>query len=243
MRRADDRMHFPAPMPGVDERPMFPQWTYSEILDRLEALGEYLTKLKVHRIPDQLCGAIANVRELEKAYCERRTENLIALDDPALADRRMQELVWSVVEGWQLAMIFEGIRDYDPKVIKKQLLKALKGPLHPVDETGSTNEARNTLFELLLGAQFRRAGASITIGEEADLRIDYGGARLYIECKRPLYAHNIPINIARARHQLQYRFKSDRRSNDPANEVGGLVAISISKALNSGVKMFVVDEE
>jgi hypothetical protein len=197
-----------------------PQWTYSEVLDRLEALREYLTRLKVQRVPDRLLGAIANIHELEEAQREQRTETLIALDDPASADRRMQELVWSVVEGRQLAMIFEGIRDYDPKVIKRQLLKALKGPLHPIDESGSTNEGRNTLFELLLGAQFRRAGASITIGEEADLRIDYGGARLYIECKRPLYEHNIPINVARARHQLQYRFKIDRRSNDAARRTG-----------------------
>ena len=107
----------------------------------------------------------------------------------------MQELVWSVVEVWQLATIFEGISDYDPKVVKKQLLKALKGPLNPTDETGSSNEGRNTLFELLLAAQFRRAGVDIKIGQDADLLIAYGEARLYIECKRPLYADNIPSNV------------------------------------------------
>jgi hypothetical protein len=37
---------------------------------------------------------------------------------------------------------------------------------------------------------------------------------------------------------LQYRFKIDRRSNDAANGVGGLVAISVSKALNSGKNDF-----
>jgi hypothetical protein len=222
---------------------MLPQWTYSEVLDRLEALKEYLTKLKVRRVPDRLMGAIGNVRELEAAQREQRTEKIVNLDDPASAGRRLQELVWSVVEGWQLATIFEGVSDYDPKIIKKQLLKALKGPLNPVDETGSSNVGRNTLFELLLAAQFRRAGASIIIGEEADLRIDYGGARLYIECKRPLYTDNIPANVKKARHQLQYRFRTERRSSRRFDELGGLVAISISKALNSGDKMYVVDNE
>jgi hypothetical protein len=127
---------------------MLPQWTYLEILDRLEALLKYLTDLKVQRVPNRLLGAIANIRELEETQREQRTETLVALDDPASAGRRMQELVWSVVESWQLAIIFEGIRDYDPKVIKKQLLKALKGPLNSIDETGSSNEGRNTLFEL-----------------------------------------------------------------------------------------------
>lgn len=221
---------------------MLPQWTYSEVLDRLEALTEYLTKLKVRRIPERLLGAIAIVRELEEAQREQRTETLVVLDDPAAAERRMQELVWSVVEGWQLATIFEGISDYDPKVVRKQLLKALKGPLNPTDETGSSNEGRNTLFELLLAAQFRRVGADIKIGQDADLLIAYGEARLYIECKRPLYADNIPSNVKKARRQLQYRFKTERRSGKH-DELGGLVAISISKALNPGEKMYLVDNE
>ena len=86
---------------------MLPQWTYSEVLDRLGALKEYLTKLKVRRIPERLLGAIAIVRELEEAQRELRTETLVVLDDPAAAERHMQELVWSVVEGWQLATILK----------------------------------------------------------------------------------------------------------------------------------------
>jgi hypothetical protein len=213
---------------------MLPQWTYSEVIDRLEALKEYLIKLKVRAIPDRLLGAIADLHELNEAHREGRTAEL---------KHRTQDLVWCVVEGWQLASIFEGISDYDPKILKKQLLKALRGPRTPIDESTSSNVGRNTLFELLLGAQFRRAGANITIGQEADLRLDYNEARLYVECKRPLFAHSIPANVARARHQLQYRFKSERRTNRRVGELGGLVAISISKALNSGEKWFVVDDE
>jgi hypothetical protein len=220
---------------------MLPQWTYSEILDRLEALKSLLLKQKVENIPDRLLGMIANLRALEEASRERRTEQLFAPNDTASADRRMQELVWSLVEGQQLAQIYDAISNYDsPEVLTKQLLKALRGPLNPVDEIDSaTNEGRNTLFELLLAAYFRRAGADITIGEKADLRVDYGGARVYVECKRPLRAKSIPTNVRKARQQLRERLDTDRE----AKEVGGLVAISISKALNSGRQWFNVEGE
>ena len=125
---------------------MLPQSTSSEVLDRLEALTEYLTKLKVRRIPERLLGAIAIVRELEEAQRRAAHRDSRRLwDDPAAAERRMQELVWSVVEGWQLATIFEGLRDYDPKVVGKQLLKALKGPLNPTDQSRSSNQGRRLL--------------------------------------------------------------------------------------------------
>jgi hypothetical protein len=196
----------------------------------------------VRYIPERLCGAIANIRELDQARRENHLEHLISSNDPATSDRRVEELVWSVVEAQQLATIFEGVRDYERKIAKRQLEKALTGPLHPINETDSTNVGRNTTFELLLNTMFRRAGARVTIGEKADLRIDHAGARLYVECKRPVYEHNILKNVWKARGQLQYRFKADQRFSEPSNEVGGLVAISISKALNSGQKMFVVDD-
>jgi hypothetical protein len=217
---------------------MLPLRTYVEILDRLEALRVYLIKLKVKRIPERLDGAITNLKELEQARQRGRAEELFALDE-----RRVQELVWSVVEASLLATIFDIIGDYDPKVFKKKLLKALLGPLHPIDETGNSNEGRNTLFELFLAALFRRKGAEIEIGWDADLRIDYRKARLYIECKRPLRVENLPTNIARARHQVEYRIKTERRTSRRTSEFGGLVAISVSKTLNRGEKMFVVDDK
>ena len=87
----------------------------------------------------------------------------------------MAELVWSVVEGQQLAEVFSSIQDYDPKAVKTLLKKALDGPVHPIDESATSNEARNTIFELMLGAQFRRAGASVVLDQRSDLVIDYFG--------------------------------------------------------------------
>jgi len=76
------------------------------------------------------------------------------------------------------------------------------------------------------------------MGQQADLLVDHAGARLYIECKRPLYEHSIRRNIEKARVQLRQRFNAERQ----LNSVGGLVAISVSKAVNPGSNVFIVDE-
>jgi hypothetical protein len=203
-----------------------PQREYREIVSDLEDLKMYLTNVGLHHAPDRLRDIVANIKEIEKARAEDRLPSLNAR-------HRMAELVWSVVEGQQLAETFRGIRDYDSQTTKRLMQKVLKGPLHPIDETRCSNEARNTFFELLLSAQFRRAGACVRMEQEADLLIDHAGGRVYIECKRPLYEHSIRKNVLRARGQLRRRLDADQQSNS----VGGLVAISISKAINPGLSM------
>lgn len=217
-----------------------PQRSYPEILCDLEALKQHLlTNLGSQWIPVRLSQAIDNIKELEQLRRDNRLEELISPND-ATAEPRARELVWSIVEGQQLSTIFAGLRDYEPRrVIKRKMEQALKGPLDPNDETSNTNEGRNILFELLLGAQFRRAGLDAKIGGKADLQLDHARGRLYVECKRPFVEKSIRENILIARTQLRKRFDADERPDG----VGGLVAISISKVLNKGSNMFVVENE
>ncbi len=151
----------------------------------------------------------------------------------------MHGLVWSLIEGQEFAEIFRGIAGYDPEVVRELMRKALKGPLRPEDETDNSNQARNITFELLLGSRFRRAGANPTLGKQADISIDHFGSHVYVECKRPRSEQRIEDNIARALGQLRDRFASDPRPDSSA----GLVAISISKAVNPESKWLCVDKE
>src|SRR5713226_6092627 len=130
------------------------------------------------------------------------------------------------------------VHNYDPVITKKLLQKALKGPLHPGHETAGSNIGRNTVFELRLGAALRQAGANVTLGQQADIMIDHAGAHIYIECKRPFYEHNIRQNVMRARAQLRQRLDTD-----PHQPTVGMVAISVSKAVNPGSNMFVVNDD
>jgi len=106
-------------------------------------------------------------------------------------------------------------------------------------ETRNSNEARNTLFELRLGAALRAAGASVTLGGLADLVVDHAAFRLYVECKRPLAEHNIARRADEACSQLRSRFHADSHPN-----AVGMVAISTSRSLNAGGnKMLFVERE
>jgi hypothetical protein len=209
--------------------PRIPDRAYGRIASELEEFESYLSRLGVQSL-DRVRGAIANIREIEKTCSEGRAKALET-------DPRLPELVWSLVEGAEFTEIFRGIRGYDPAVVKRLMRKAVAGPLDPRLETASTNMGRNTVFELRLGAGFRRAGASVTMGGVADLSIDHAGFRLYVKCKRPLGEHNIARRFEEGCAQLRYRFKTDPHSN-----LVGMVAVSISKALK-GEQMLVVDQE
>ncbi len=208
---------------------MIPTRDYLEIVRDLEELAAYLTSLGVWRDPVRLQGMIANLKEIEQL----RTQHQLATLD---SHPRREELVWSLVEALEFSEIFHGIHGYNPDIVKRLMQTALAGPLHPIDETLNSNIARNIVFELALGARLRRAGADVTLGQEADLLIKHAGARLYIECKRPLYERSVRQNIKKARAQLRRRFDVEEQDDS----LGGLVAISISKAVNPGSKMFIV---
>jgi len=172
-----------------------PQLDYREIVRDLEDLQACLTSLGLRRAPVRLHGIIANLKEIEQARAENQLASLNA-------HPRVAELVWSVVEAQELADIFRSLQGYEPQVMKRLMQKALTGPLQPIHETLNSNIARNTVFELALGARLRRAAAGVTMRQQADLLVDHAGARLYIECKRPLYEHSIRRNIEKARRRF-----------------------------------------
>jgi hypothetical protein len=204
------------------------RYEYNRIIAELRAFENYLTALGLRRGPDRLRQLVARVEQCEKAREKGQLELLQHRPD-------VEELVWSLVEGTEFAHIYEGLQGYDPTVIKRLAKKALKGPLHPDLETAHTctNEARNTAFELRLGAALLAQGADVTLGDCADLVVNHAGVRVFIECKRPFYPHSIRSNVEKARHQLKQRLDADCH---PLS--AGIVAISVSKAVNPGSRLF-----
>lgn len=193
-----------------------PDRKYSDIANDLDEFVCYLTRLGVGPL-DRIRHGLANIKEIERACSQGRAAALELERGP-----RLPELIWSLVEGAELSEIFRGIRGYDEAVVKRLMRKAVNGPLDPRVETQNSNEGRNTLFELRLGAALRAAGASVTLGGLADLIVDHAGFRLYVECKRPLGEHNIARRADEACSQLRARFDADSHPN-----AVGMVAISV----------------
>jgi len=202
---------------------------YSAILAKLRAFQSYLAGLGLRRGPHRLQQLVDCVDVCEKARQKGQLGFLQQRPD-------VDDLVWSLVEGTEFARIYEGLRGYDPTVIRGLMQKALRGPLHPNLEAphNSSNTARNTTFELRLGAGLRARGAEVILGDQADLVVDYAGARVFIECKRPFSHHTVRKHVREARRQLKRRLDAD-----PHSVKAGIVAISISKAANPGSHLFV----
>lgn len=175
------------------------QRSYSEILQDLEAFDSYLKSIGLSRPHDRLRGMIANIRQLERA----RAENRLLLFN---AHPRLVEIVWSLVEGQEFANIFRGLRGYDTEILKPLMEKAVSGPVQPINERETSRIARNTVFELTLGARLRQAGEQVILGEQADVVINHAASNVYIECKRPRDENTIAQNLVKARRQLQQRF-------------------------------------
>ena len=205
-----------------------PRRSYSEILADLAPFEEYVGSLKLPEASHRLRQIIAKIGEIEDARLRGSVDALYKRPD-------LPELVWSLVEGQEFIEIFRGLRGYDSAIMRDLLEKALRGPMNPARETNASNIGRNTAFELRLGSGLRRAGGTVTLGGDADVILDYAGARIYFECKRPFYQHNVPANTEKALSQLQRRLDAEKRT------AVGFVAVSVSKALNPGTNLYSVE--
>ncbi len=206
-----------------------PRRSYSEVLADLAVFEEYVSSLGLPEASDRLGGIIAKIAEIEDAHRRGSIDALYKRPD-------LSELVWSLVEGQEFIEIFRGLRDYDSAVMRGLLEKAFRGPMNPTCETNASNIGRNTTFELRLGSGLRQAGGTVTLGADADVILDYAGARIYFECKRPVYQHNVPTNTEKALSQLRRRLDAEKKT------AVGFVAVSVSKALNPGTNLYSVED-
>ncbi len=149
--------------------PTFSTRDYDDILRELEEFEGYLEGMGVPAA--RVASALAGIREIQSA---RENGRLLELN----THPRVDELIWSLVEGEEFTRIFRGLRGHDEQAIKSLLKRALRGPRRVIWETQTTNVARNITFELVLGAGLREAGASIELGKDADLILSHEGARV-----------------------------------------------------------------
>ena len=121
--------------------------------------------------------------------------------------------------------------------LSEKFKQFIKGPAHYSDENpnSSSNVARNIAFELLIAVKLASSGLTIDFGTNADLSIDHDKYKIFVECKRPQYKHQINSNIKGAFKQLKNRYKTYNGSKD----VFGFVALSVSKVINPDLDILV----
>ena len=131
---------------------------------------------------------------------------------------------------------FQSVPANQLEAIIDKLQKGVNGPINAADETPESTVARNFLFEVTVAAKAHRPdkGVEAILDAKSDTGIRINGKKIWIECKRVTSLEKIESNARKASSQL---------STVLTREVGaghrGIVAIDISKILNTGDQIYV----
>ena len=152
-------------------------------------------------------------------------------------DGDMLPYLTALIETTEFTALLPFLSSCDPEVLRPKLRDVLRGPELPSEEDENSNQARNVLFELNLASKLWRAGLKPELGEHPDVSCVVEGKAFLIECKRPLSVRGAKECLSRARRQILAELKGRR--------VGarGVIALSLSKVLNRGDKLFGYDDE
>ncbi len=192
----------------------------------LARLDSWLEKLGIRSNTDRIHQAIETVRVAQQGFQRFR-----ATKEPSKIGSD-STFYFGLIEALEFHDVFRAFEHERVEVLRPKLERILRGPFRPEDEKTDTADARNVMFELALAALWRLRGADVSIGEP-DVTLRLGGVPFFVECKRPFKENSIRANIRDAMRQLKTKL-------DSAGEAAamGIVAISVSRILNPGTKIF-----
>jgi len=165
-----------------------------------------------------------NVKELIKARMSQQLPKLVSQTGNVA-------LMWSLVESMELGNLQNNLPTVEPAILAAVLRRALKGPILPTEEDPTSNDARNTMFELALASFLSSAGFVIHLQAETDLAVQLGDLRFGVECKRILSGKRLEERLSDASKQLT-------RFLDANDNAYGLIAVDVTKLKNLGQNVY-----
>lgn len=153
------------------------------------------------------------------------------------------DFVSSLFEIHDFVDIYEAFRGFQADQltsIVEKLQKGVNGPINAAEETPRSTTARNFLFEATVAARSHRPenGVDVILDAESDTGFRIGGKKVWVECKRITTPEKIHDNTRKASRQLESLLKKKVGSGHR-----GIVAMDISKILNSGDKIWVSHDD
>jgi hypothetical protein len=200
-------------------------YTHEELDSRLDAAEEWLRFLK---IPTPKSDRFHHLREVVKRATEALREEL-ETGEPAYV-KAIGNYVFGLTEALEFCTVYEAFKDLPGELIRPKIMLALSGPMTIQSETPRNSRPRNTMFELFLAADWKRNGLDVDLGDP-DIILHVGDHVFNVECKRPYGSAGLYDNLRSARNQLW-------RKTDVSRHRHGLIAISISRLVNPGSKLF-----
>jgi hypothetical protein len=199
--------------------------SHKSLLGDLSKLDSWLAEMGVPaRSSDRIHQLIQLLSELKPP----RTALTITREE-------QRQYMYALAELVEFHQIFTWLKQENPAVLRPKLIRSLSGSLDPADESAKNNVGRNTIFELSLASEWRRAGLEVVIGEP-DLRLILRRQEFVVECKRPFDWTGIVRCLKDAKRQLH---KAGARPETGAPK--GVIAISLSKIIARGERIFWAD--
>jgi hypothetical protein len=189
---------------------------WKDILRGLDSVLAFARSLKLQK-------QVATSRFLN--YHRPRLVDLTASPSGRARSIELADMI-ALAEAAELAGIDPFLRQADPQILRRKLRYVLEGPALPSDETPSSNQPRNILFELNTASKLFFARVTPTLlPDRPDLSCTIDGTPLFIECKRVLTEGGAKRRLSDAFAKLESESTKDRPSTR------GVVAISIAKLL------------
>lgn len=149
-----------------------------------------------------------------------------------MTSEEQRRYMFALAELLEFHQIAVWLREENPVILGPKLDRALSGCADPAKETRENNVGRNTMFELSLAAEWRRAGLNVEIGEP-DIQLTVGNQVFLVECKRPFSWPGIVSCLRHAKRQLR-----ENGTSPIPGAPKGVIAISLNRVISEGQLLF-----
>lgn len=209
---------------------MMKKLTYNEIDSKLDETMAWLQELDIDSDLKRLTNIKETIRELSTVWKDEKEKREL------IKTNGISQLLWTLLEAQEFINACQQIKNIDDiESVKLKIREAfIKGPKEPKFENSNTNFGRNIMFELNLAGKLNALGYKVKFDKNTDLICD--NKELLIQCKRPLNIKNINKNLAAANEQLIKDLNALKE-----NKSRGIIAISISRVLNDGNSILLIN--
>jgi hypothetical protein len=152
------------------------------------------------------------------------------------SEGRLTEVLSTMVDSIEIVETIPVLRDCHVEIPMDLLRTAFSGPADALRENFMSNKARNAMFELNMAAMVARHGLKPALSTaNPDISFEFNKRHIKIECKRAMTESGVFELIRKGIGQL-------KKSVDHGTSDLGIVAISLSRLLNSGDMVIVTSD-
>lgn len=190
--------------------------TYQDLLDNFDEFDSLLSELGITSNSTRLHEAASLVKNLDMKV-KLTKEGKVEVG--SVPEKYLHGL-WILSE---INHIMKSVGGFDKEILTTKLKKITKGPLILKNETSINNEARNTMFELVLASDLLMNGYKTGLDDpNPDIKVVLPKKTYLFECKRVFSEKKVERQIGDAKRQLEKQLAEDENSH-------GVIAISIPR--------------